>query len=327
MKIGGFLSAVGRGFQGYAQDQDNRMQRTMQQSTLNERKRTADAAANIQQTFRDNYRAAIAGDVDAQTRIVSVLPDAHSMFPRTAKPNRTYDSTRGAIVDVDGGTAAPVEGLPGRPQAAPRTLATKDGIMQWDDDSGGWKATGMQPPERAQDSRSAVIQGTDGGPIIVDTRSGVSRPVVTQGGSPVQMRAPANVTQAVVANRRQLGTIDNALKDIDDNPDAVGFFRGRIDAWDQRVDPKGVGARANVADIGSMVVHDRSGAAVTVAEYPRLAPFIPKASDNAATVKVKLQRMRAIIAEDNAAIEEAYPATRQSAQPPQSQFRLPNQDY
>jgi hypothetical protein len=37
------------------------------------------------------------------------------------------------------------------------------------------------------------------------------------------------------------------------------------------------------------VIHDRSGAAVTAAEFPRLAPFIPTEKDDPPTVKKKLK--------------------------------------
>jgi hypothetical protein len=55
-----------------------------------------------------------------------------------------------------------------------------------------------------------------------------------------------------------------------------------------RADSGGVDTRAAIADLGSMVIHDRSGAAVSATEFPRLQPFIPSASDDAATVKKKL---------------------------------------
>jgi hypothetical protein len=55
-----------------------------------------------------------------------------------------------------------------------------------------------------------------------------------------------------------------------------------------RLDPQGTDTRAAVADLGSLVIHDRSGAAVTAAEMPRLAPFIPQATDDPETARKKL---------------------------------------
>ncbi len=66
-------------------------------------------------------------------------------------------------------------------------------------------------------------------------------------------------------------------------------------------DPTGTATRATIADLGSMVVHDRSGAAVTASETPRLKPFIPTMYDNPKTVKTKLKRF---IQEYNSIIED-----------------------
>lgn len=57
----------------------------------------------------------------------------------------------------------------------------------------------------------------------------------------------------------------------------------------QRVDPKGVDTRAAIANLGSLIIHDRSGAAVTASEFPRLKPFIPKETDDNDTVQKKLK--------------------------------------
>jgi hypothetical protein len=44
-----------------------------------------------------------------------------------------------------------------------------------------------------------------------------------------------------------------------------------------------------IADIGSMKIHDRSGAAVSAAEFPRLKPFVPSANDEPAAAVEKLK--------------------------------------
>jgi hypothetical protein len=74
----------------------------------------------------------------------------------------------------------------------------------------------------------------------------------------------------------------------------------------QRTDPKGVSVRASVANIGSKVIHDRSGAAVTAAETPRLKPFIPSATDRADAAITKLQGLRQQVLNDTTGIELAY---------------------
>lgn len=61
----------------------------------------------------------------------------------------------------------------------------------------------------------------------------------------------------------------------------------------QVADPKGVPVRAAVANIGSQKLHDRSGAAVTISEFPRLRPFIPSVSDTPQAAAAKLDQLKA----------------------------------
>jgi hypothetical protein len=71
---------------------------------------------------------------------------------------------------------------------------------------------------------------------------------------------------------------------------ATGLHNWLPDPLVQRTDAQGIDARAYLSDLGSMVIHDRSGAAVTAAEFPRLRPFIPLASDHPDTARKKLKR-------------------------------------
>jgi hypothetical protein len=56
--------------------------------------------------------------------------------------------------------------------------------------------------------------------------------------------------------------------------------------------PEAIDARAAIANIGSLKLHDRSGAAVTVSEFPRLAPFIPKVTDSPVAANRKLENLK-----------------------------------
>lgn len=107
---------------------------------------------------------------------------------------------------------------------------------------------------------------------------------------------PPTGFKAIQDNRNALGKIDKALRAIEANPNATGLKAFAPEFALQRADPAGVPARAAIADIGSLVINQRSGAAVSAAEFPRLAPFIPSARDDAATVKAKLSNMRAELA-------------------------------
>jgi hypothetical protein len=111
---------------------------------------------------------------------------------------------------------------------------------------------------------------------------------------------PAPIARAIVENRQNLSKIDRALEAVKLNPQAFGAANYLGDAVTQRLNGKrgqeGVDERAAVADIGSLIIHDRSGAAVSAAEFPRLKPFIPTATDTPATVKKKLEGLRAALA-------------------------------
>lgn len=108
---------------------------------------------------------------------------------------------------------------------------------------------------------------------------------------------------ALAENRNRMSVLDSALVNLDQYPNAVGLKGLVPEIALQRLDPAGVNARADIADIGSLVIHDRSGAAVTISEAPRLRPFIPQVTDTPDTVRRKLTRLRALLAEETAFLE------------------------
>lgn len=93
------------------------------------------------------------------------------------------------------------------------------------------------------------------------------------------------------------------------NKEATGIKGNFPEEILQYTDPEGVDTRAAIADLGSMIIHDRSGAAVSASEYPRLKPFIPKANDKPDVVKQKLSRF---LAEFEAINEESEGFYRES---------------
>ncbi len=211
-------------------------------------------------------------------------------------PNNVYLPT----VDKDGNTVYGTAPSKGPPVITPTTV---------------------QKPATPPPSAEVVVPGAEGGPVIVNKKTGTSRSVAAPGAAPgttppgdqrLHMQPPPAVTTGHVENEKKVRNITDAIAKVQAHPSAVGLLRGASDDVDQRVDPQGVDARAALADIGSMVVHDRSGAAVTVTEYPRLAAFIPRVRDNAETVVKKLKRMAEIIKEENLAIETAYPGIHQA---------------
>lgn len=121
---------------------------------------------------------------------------------------------------------------------------------------------------------------------------------------------PSSAAKGIIENRASLKQIDRALAAVEKSPDAFGMQNYLPDMVTQRLGgggfSGGLEARAQVADIGSLKLHDRSGAAITAAEFPRLQPFIPQATDDPATVKKKLENLKANLETMQDEIESFY---------------------
>jgi hypothetical protein len=131
---------------------------------------------------------------------------------------------------------------------------------------------------------------------------------------------PATVNKAIIDNDISMNKANRALdllqgKDvttpkgdvIKGSTDATGFWKGLtpqviLNKWD----PGGVSTRAFVADIGSLKVHDRSGAAVTASETPRLKPFIPSIYDAPDVAAEKLVNFKAEYEDIQRGLTETY---------------------
>jgi hypothetical protein len=161
-----------------------------------------------------------------------------------------------------------------------------------------------------KDAPKGQVVPTDEGVMLVDPRTGAAKPV-TSNGVPVQRPAkeiPATMSKAIIENQQSIAKIRRAMAQIDKNPDALGtrHMIPGMETLSQYTDPEGVEARAGVADIGSFVLHDRSGAAVTASETPRLKPFIPSASDKPEVAKKKLARFLEIYEEEAGLLGQTY---------------------
>lgn len=127
---------------------------------------------------------------------------------------------------------------------------------------------------------------------------------------PVPVHAQKAITGAA-ASIGQLSDAIDLLKGLEvsgqkGSKNATGLKAYAPDIALNRLDPAGTVTRAAIADIGSMIMHDRSGAAVTVSESPRLKPFIPLNTDDAATALKKLERLRKIQLDDSEALTSTY---------------------
>jgi hypothetical protein len=157
----------------------------------------------------------------------------------------------------------------------------------------------VQPP-------AGRLLQTDTGPMSVD-RNNRATPITGPDDRPLGPKTtaralPTAAAQKLFENQQNLRRAETALaliegKDVGEmkgDPNATGWKGFLPDTILQRMDPKGTDARAALSDLGSLVIHERSGAAVTAAEFPRLMPFIPKINDDPETVKKKLKRFAQI---------------------------------
>jgi len=128
-----------------------------------------------------------------------------------------------------------------------------------------------------------------GQPAAAPAASGAQPIAGTEKAPP---KGPEKLTEATVNNVASIRKIDQTLEQLDKRPQSVGLHMNIPAVIMDRQDPEGVGLRALVADIGSLKLHDRSGAAIGVAEWPRLKPFIPQITDPPGAIKAKLDNFR-----------------------------------
>jgi len=107
-------------------------------------------------------------------------------------------------------------------------------------------------------------------------------------------------------NKSMIDNIDKAIKQVTDNPDAFGLMNILPEKGTQYLDPEGVTPRAAVAGIGAIKRHDMSGATITAAEQPYLAPFIPSTADRSDAIIKKLNQMKETINSEQGNIQNMY---------------------
>lgn len=153
--------------------------------------------------------------------------------------------------------------------------------------------------------------------INEDTREavpieGVQERVHGSGGpaAPKLQKVPLGAIKSVSDNNSSITNIRSALSAIDSGVKGLGPSNFMIGDEVKNVlglsSPEEQGLRADVANVGSLIIHDRSGAAVTISEVPRLRPFIPKTTDKPAVARVKLAKLLALVEEENELYKANY---------------------
>lgn len=176
-----------------------------------------------------------------------------------------------------------------------------------------YKPQPSKPTERVQPQPGFQWTGqTDenGQPTQTYIRGGGADPDVIKAQAETRRAAsekaiPQSTVKGMQENLDALKQIDRATAALNAYEKGVGgtgeylqqlapSFGGDIN---NKLDPKGTQVRALIADIGSLKIHDRSGAAVTAAETPRLIPFIPKITDPPQVIRDKLANFKTVYAQ------------------------------
>jgi hypothetical protein len=172
------------------------------------------------------------------------------------------------------------------------------------------------------DANSPQYMQTEGGIVALPKRPQpgaqlIGQPVIGQDGQslgPPLKAIPASANTAIMTNLQNLNRAQQALALVKGgqvgsavgDQSATGVKGYLPNGLLNRIDGAGVDTRAAIADLGSLVIHDRSGAAVTAAESPRLMPFIPLATDDRATVEKKLKRFVEVYQQETEAYAQTY---------------------
>jgi hypothetical protein len=151
----------------------------------------------------------------------------------------------------------------------------------------------------------------DGSMVQVNPVSGAIRPLEglvgkTPGGD--HKPIPVGALKSYVVNNAALRSLDAASEMVGSTPSALGLQNLLGETVSQRTDPEGVATRAAVGDVGSQIIHDRTGAAMQIREEPRLSPFVPSVNDTPEAVMSKMKQLSHKIKDIQDSTFEAYPS-------------------
>lgn len=210
--------------------------------------------------------------------------DRSKWGPRTQK----YASEVVARLGGGQGGAAPIASVPKAPAQQTRILSPQEVAA----------IPGLDPQTVYQQSKEGTITSVGG------QKQGQLKPL------------PAPVLQARASNVAALRNIDSALSLLDPKNktaaaknarNAIGTGTGMLgDTFSQWHDPDGTDFRAQIGQIGGLIIKDTSGAAVSVSEDQRLAKWVPKVTDTPTAATAKLKNLKREIAQRNQAIADTF---------------------
>jgi hypothetical protein len=179
-------------------------------------------------------------------------------------------------------------------------------FQDWIKDKANWGRAPAQPPAPAP-LQQAFDTKTNSQVFVdrADIRANPDR-YKPLGAEEKLKNIPETINKALTGNAASISQFDKAIDAASKNPSAIGLKGNLPQTILNKADPQGVETRALITDIGSAIVHDRSGAAVAASERPGLVPFIPQATDNAETVVKKLKQLKTQIEIEQSGILDFY---------------------
>lgn len=170
-----------------------------------------------------------------------------------------------------------------------------------------WKAAvSYQASLIPRDDKTLVTVDINGQPVMIPrSQAAGMRPWIAPNAT--AQRGSATMRRALSSNNTSVGQIDDLIATLSkpgpSNADAVGWKGYIPDAVLNRMFPEGVGTRSGLQNVGSLILHDRFGSALTKTELQR-AGFIPYDTDNARTALDKLQKLKEYIAMESGFLQE-----------------------
>jgi len=148
-------------------------------------------------------------------------------------------------------------------------------------------------PKAHQPVAGQVVE-TANGPMLIDTRTGASKPIMAN-GQPLAPKLSSEQSKDITSINQQRSTIEGALKSVEANPTAFSFSRGAAqnlpygESLAGRMDkPENAAARAYVFNNVSAVIKERAGTAQSASEMQRINSFMPAVTDNSKQIENKL---------------------------------------
>lgn len=157
-----------------------------------------------------------------------------------------------------------------------------------------------------QNDRTLVaVDDGQGNPVYIPRSEAAGRKPWYQPGAGA--RGSAAMRKAVAANQTSMQEIQDLVATLsqpgDAKANAVGWKAYIPDAVLNRLFPEGVTTRSGVQNVGSLLLHDRFGAALTKTELSR-AGFIPFDTDDSRTAIDKLNRLLTYLGQENGFLED-----------------------